>query len=335
MRIFNYLRAFRIVVCMCSIFGLFFLYLPRKENCIKTMNTTVGFDRVDVLCVGSSHMSRGINPLQMYRDKGFASYIIWGGSQSPWQSYYFLKKSLDKQKPVMVILDAYMIGAADQTYYKDYQTVINLLDTPISVDKLQAVLASEAESKTDILLRFPYLHDSYDKVFGLTWEKYYGNTDYLMGGLYENGLFLYTDVEDVTDVTGETVISPKNEEYLRKIIEFCHSRDIELIISNAPSPTINSEIQKRFNYIGKIAKEYDVPFIDGNRICKEIGIDWTNDCLDRSGHLNCGGISKYTAYVEDYISENYTVPDRRGNDEYLTYDEGVKRLYEENNIQDN
>ncbi len=69
---------------VCVLYNMFFyLYLPPRENRIDRMNTTVERDHVDILCMGSSHMTSGLNPIQMYEDYGYATYIVAGGGQAP------------------------------------------------------------------------------------------------------------------------------------------------------------------------------------------------------------------------------------------------------------
>ncbi len=325
-------RVFRILVCLGIIVVLFYLYLPPHENCIDTMNKTVGYNHVDILCVGSSHMFCGLNPAQMYKDHGFAAYIIAHGSQSPWQSYYYLKEALRTQTPQLVILDVYMFQY-DYEAYQDYQTVVNLLNTPLSCNKISALNASVAESKLNILLRFPYIYDEYDEWPGFTLEKYYGNEDYSLGFNYDNT----TDKKEIEEygigeadnVTSVHKINEKNEEYLRKIVCYCKDRGIEIVLINAPWPFVGYDSQARFNYIDQIASEYDICFIDGNRKWDDIGVDWTTDSMGNGGHLNYSGVTKFTAYTDRILERNFKLPDRRGNTDYLAWEESVRWLEQE------
>ena len=102
------------------------------------------------------HMHCGINPIQLYDDHGIAAYDLSGGSQSPWQSYYYIKEACKKQSPKLLIFDTYMVGAYQEVdHYQDYQTVANLLNFPISMNKFYAVMESYADSRLNILLWFP------------------------------------------------------------------------------------------------------------------------------------------------------------------------------------
>lgn len=316
------------IVCIFAIlfiiFGCFYAYLPPKIDEVERMNYTVE-GGVDVLCVGSSHMYNGIDPIQLYKDKGIASYILAGGSQAPWQSFYYIKQGCKKHKPDLIIYDTYILGTVqDMEYYQDYQTVSNMLNTPISADKIDTIFNSEANSKVDIILRFPYIYDDIEAYPGLSRKKFIpGGKKLSFGYRYQNGIEIYKDVIDVKSVTGCKPIHKKNEEYLRKIIEWCSDNGIKLLLTNTPWPCISEEDEMFFNYIENIADEYGVPFINGCKIYKEIGIDYTTDSYGDDGHLNYSGVTKYTKYIGEYVNSNYHIIDRHGDSRYSVYEEGI------------
>lgn len=331
-------RVVRIVICVGTICIGLYMYLPPHENRIETMNKTVGEQHVDVLCIGSSHMFCGLNPIQMYDDYGYASYIVACGSQAPWQSYCYIKEIDKTQDPSIIILDVYMMGANNEDEYEDYQTVNNLLDIPLSFNKISAVYESVANSKLDIILRFPYIHDDYAAFSGLTCFKFFGYEDYSLGYDYSTEIENdYNGSYDIVEFKNGDVapISIKNEYYLRKIIGYCHMNNISLILVNAPWPMISEDTQRKYNYIGRIAGENGVPFIDGNLLLKELGMDWATDVRGNGGHINHSGVTKFTTYVENYINKNYSVPDRRGNIDYRSYEMAAEWLKEKESEKDN
>ena len=321
------IRAVLIVWILLSIAILFFLWLPKRTWTVFSMNETIGEDHADVVFVGSSHASSGINPIQLFEEEGIAGYDVATGSQSPWQSYYYVKQSYKYQHPKLVVFDVYMVGSVqNESYYKDYQTVSGLLDCPLSVDKIEAVLASEADSKLSILLRYPYIYDEYSSQERFTWKKYYGVQIPLMGYNFQTNMYPCEDVADVSCIDESSDLLPKNEKYLRLIIEYCQGVGIELLLINAPWPCVTGDTQRYFNRIGEIAKEYGVPFINGCSYASEIGMNYAVDCADEGGHLNHFGVTKFTGYVGDFISKNYALPDRREDPEYEIYWVGVEEL---------
>lgn len=316
-------RTVLLMITVCVIAILFYLYIPPQSNILETMNETIGKNKVDVVCVGSSHVFSGINPTQMYNEKGIAAYDIAIGSQAPWQSYYYIKEICKTQNPKVIVFDTYMLGTQDEDGYKDYQTVSNLLNCRLSMNKILAVLDSKADSKLSILLRFPYLYNRYDEYAGFTIDKLYGEKDYSFGYAYSDGIQVYNDVVDVSNVNETEQIDPKSEKYLGKIIDFCSRNSIQLVLTNTPWPCITEETQKKFNRIAEIADDKGVPFLDGCKCSSEIGMDYTVDSYGDGGHLNHTGVTKYTKWLVNYLSTNNSLPDRRGEPGYEAY--GQKR----------
>ncbi len=320
-------RSVRAIIILGIICTVFYMYLPPKSNLIKTMNTTVGKNHVDILCVGSSHIYKGLNPIQMYEERGYATYTIGCGAMSPWQCYYNIKQACKDQHPILIICDVYMLGISQNVRdYEDSNTVENMLNTPLSFDKIRTVMESNADSRLSILLRFPYIYDDYDEFTGLTGYKLIGVEDYSMGYIPDTKVEGYKG-EPYLDITEKiSPISSKNEDSLLDIIEFCRNKGIGLLLVNAPSIAVDENKQPYFNYIGEIAKEYEIPLIDGNRYQDAIGIDWMRDTGDGGPHLNHSGVTKFTTFVENYIEQNYEIPDRRKNDGYLEFEHGIEWL---------
>lgn len=325
-------RLLRIIIVIFVICGVFYLYIPPIEGKIETMNTTVGENTVDILCVGSSHMFSGINPIQLYEEYGYSSYILAAGSQAPWQSYYYIKEANKTQNPQLVIFDTYILGTMKPEDFQDYQTVSNLLYFRNSYDKLCAILESKADSKINIFLRFPYVYNMTENYSGLSINKLYGRKDYSMGYCYSTVIESYDNVLDVENIKESLPLDSKNEKYLRLIIEYCKNNNIELLLTNTPWPCITEEKQQYYNEMKNIASEYDVAFIDGCLLYKDMGIDYMVDSCGDNGHLNYYGVTKYTKWVGDYIKDNYSLTDHRGDNQYNAYKEGINWL---NNMKEN
>ena len=214
-------RSLSIVLILVIVTGAFYLYIPPQYSIILNMNQTVGENKVDILCIGSSHLYCGIDPIQLYKEKGYAAFDLAGGSMAPWQSYYYMLEACKTQTPKLIIIDTYMIGKVqDMGYYTDSQTVENLLTFPLSMNKIKAVAESEAESKLSLLLVFPYTYDETDSYPGLSCKKIQGKKDYSLGYKYASGVIEHKDISDIAGVTDEMAIHPKNEKYLRMIIEY-------------------------------------------------------------------------------------------------------------------
>ena len=302
-----------IMLALCFIF-IFYRYTkitqyPRDDFFDFYRNIDKG--TVDVLCVGSSHVYNGINPVQMWDDYGIAAYDLACGSQSVWFSYYYIKEALKTQHPEIVILDVYTLRNADD--YFDTKIQANLVNLPLSYNKWEALEVAGADNKVELFFQFPIFHSRYDSLSRYDFDLDLNGNLKFLGYRYTEDIVPYEE-EKIMDVRGVEEcepISKKAEEYLRKSIELCQESDIDIILTNTPWPDITEIEQKKYNYVQTIADEYSVTFLNGCLFNEEIGMDYMTDSMGDGGHLNHAGVTKYTSWLTDKIQEKHTLPDRR------------------------
>ena len=59
----------------------------------------------DVLFLGSSVSKNGVQPVQLWKSNGIASYNLSNGNQSLACSYYLMKDAIRKDHPKLIVLD--------------------------------------------------------------------------------------------------------------------------------------------------------------------------------------------------------------------------------------
>lgn len=91
---------------------------------------------MDVVIVGTSHVYRGISPMEIWDERGIASYSLATGSQSFSSSYYLIKDAIKTQHPKVIVLEVY--GA---NYTGDYVSLARLHAStdgiPLNATKLE------------------------------------------------------------------------------------------------------------------------------------------------------------------------------------------------------
>lgn len=296
---------------------------------------------VDVLCVGSSHAYCSINTVQMYDDYGIAACNLGDGAQAVWYSYYYIVEALKTQKPLVVILDVYTAKEENDSYFDYNNAQMNLINLKPSFNKWRALRTAEIggiSEQAKVFWEFPVTHSRYGELqrqdFDLKWNK----NVFFSGYQYDTKIVPYEleKIRDVKEVKEIVPITNKAEEYIRKTIELCKKENIDVILVNAPWPDITDEVQKKYNYIQKIAAEYEVPFLNGCLYNKEIGMDYTVDSMGNGGHLNHAGATKYTKWLVEFMQEHYKLPDRRGDQQYDVWrreSDKLKAVIQRNGIQ--
>jgi len=102
--------------------------------------------------------------------------------------------------------------------------------------------------------------------------------------------------------------------YLRKMIEYCQERGIEVVLTFLPFPA-NEMQQKAANYIYDLAEEYQVEYL--NFLDLDV-INYHTDLYDED-HVNPSGARKVTDYLGQFLTANYDIPDRRQDSAYASW----------------
>lgn len=268
---------------------------------------------IDVLCVGSSHTFVDFNTALLWEDYGIPSFVIGGSLQPFWNSYYYIKEACSYQTPKLIILEALACNIEDE--YSEHGIVVNNYSgMRWGMNKLEAIRASvsDTDGVIDHSLFFEEYHTRYtdldindidlemgDEVKTRNWK-----------GFYDYFLTLPLPRPELEDDIDPLPITNKQEYYYRMIIEYCEQEQIPLMIMVSPDAGYNEVAKARYMYAADIAEEYGVDFVDFNSYYNEIGLDFNTDFAD-IGHLNHEGNRKFTAYLGDYIDEQFDLPDRR------------------------
>ena len=112
---------------------------------------------------------------------------------------------------------------------------------------------------------------------------------------------------------------PEQEACLRDLLAFLQENKLQALFIVSPYGE-NLEEQQMFNYMGGIVEEAGYRFLNMNDYYDEIGIVFEEDFADYASHTNAVGAEKCTAFLKNYLLENYSFTDKRGNSSYSSWD---------------
>ncbi len=315
-------KFFKTVAFLACLLALFYLvsciFGFKYEDGITTIDHFYDLpkDTVDVLLLGSSHMGMNVDPSILWDLRGIASYNCWGSMQQPWNTYYYLKECLKYQTPKLVVMDVY--GVTFSGDFPGYDNVVKATQgLRLSRDKIENILVSAPEEyRAALLLGLPASHYRYGEISSQDFQNFFWNKDTGIQSLDVSGAPVQSfDILNVSEMKTSAPLAEKCEVYFRKIMDLCSEMDIPILLVASPY-YIHEEEQCRFNRIGEIAEEYGAPFLNFNENYWELGIDPHTDYCDLA-HLSQEGIEKYTAYLADYFSSHYELPDRRTDESHV------------------
>ena len=292
----------------------------QKDSVVQLQPFMDSAQEYDVLFIGDSQVKNSIYPLEMYRDYGIASYNLASVNSTIPVTYWSFLNALKYCSPkvvCMTVKDAEMEGKLPAKF----EFVHTALDAyPLRGLKLQAILdltsneekETKANYRTEMIFPLMKYHSRWSMLTSSDFEIEY-NT--------EKGAEVVVHVSDPRayslEEEGEYPESGAGFAYLRKIIEACEARGIQLVLWLPPHPSREKTIQAAHT-AARIAEEYGTPFLDFVEMDRVV--DYATDCSDPESHVNPSGGRKLTDFMGDYLSNNYRLPDRRGESAYAHWD---------------
>lgn len=303
----------------------------------------------DVLFIGDSRFMNGMIPIELWADYGIAGYNLSCYGNSLPVTYWTMMNALDYGTPKLMVLSVNGVGDEGKITGSsgDLHTALDFF--PLSRTKANAI---------EDLMHDPENPDARDdegnRYQDVRWEYYFplgkyhsrwselgredfmprpglGNGGEVLVGVQPFGEYELIDEERYAEEMGY------GYSYLRRAIEACRSRGIEVLLVSMPEPAMQSS-QMHAHTAGSVAEEYGVSYIDLTSL--DSVVDYEVDSYDSQPHLNASGTQKMTDYLGSYLDAHYDLPDRRQDPRYAHWkgqydahvDEKIKRLGMEKNL---
>lgn len=291
---------------------------------------------VDVFFMGSSHVYCGVSPATLWEHSGIAAYDLSVSGMDLESTYYTLKYYVKEFSPKIVFVDVYGL-----TYdgYSDAPVLIgnkyrNLIQLPFSKESKELAEKMTHEDETrDYLLRFPIIHTRY-KELGINDFVSPKLSEYNRGELVNLDSCNYIDLLSCYDCEEIVPLSDEHIEWLERMEKLSVEEGFDLVYIRIPFTDMTSfEAQKVFNGFAEYAEEKDYKFFDTQYRSARLGLS-VMDFTDPT-HLNTFGAKKVSEYIAEYIDDNYSLEDHRGDSRYKVWEndsEYVKMCLEKNNI---
>lgn len=129
------------------------------------------------------------------------------------------------------------------------------------------------------------------------------------------------------DTTATTGISKEAESCFRDLLEYCLLNKLPILITASPYILSSKQAEQINTYI-HIADEYNVPFLDANKIeiWHQMGLNSLTDFYN-SNHVNVFGAEKYTSFLAKYMVESFNLADHRNEAQYASWQELYENSY--------
>ena len=258
---------------------------------------------IDVLVAGDSESYTSVSPMDLWDRAGIAAYDCGQPGQRIQETYYILKTVFRTQSPKLVLFET-------NTMFRD----------PGFLKNVQLSLTEP------LAYHFPVI--KYHNAWKALFDGPGGPKKSYKGFEIRDKVVSYEGDEEYMKETKDKAQIPEVVRiYMEKIKRLCEKNGADLLLVSAPSP--KNYNYKKHNSLEEYARENDLPYVDLNMKFRDIGIDWKQDSYDRGDHLNISGARKVTAYIGEYLADNYDLPDRRNDDGWREWDDLAREYLEE------
>lgn len=263
---------------------------------------------IDVLILGGSQSMGSISCTELYTQTGLTAFSFTTWSQPVWVSYYYMKEAMKTQSPKVVLLDVfgafydrtYMTGVDFDLVSDDCAALLrpswNLLELNYARRRVQVTRKHWYEYLNIAKYHSRITQLTADSVLKLVRDDSTPAKGY--GPFYTKEDFSGYEYPQ----TGEVIeLYPYAEEYLRRTIEFCQKKGVQIVLIKLPHVADANDCAV-LNKVKIIAEEYGVDLLD---YCSTnaLGLDFSGDFADH-GHLNYNGAEKATSAVVEYLRQN-------------------------------
>ena len=302
-------------------------------------------DTVDVAVIGASSVSRYYIAPKAYVDYGISSFVIGPPSTPVMFSDNIMQLIGETQSPKVYVVELRNIlkgyGAVNEAAIRRTTDSISLLkkerydmiDEGLTTMRKHAEKGSYDDNRLDYLLPIVKYNsrlseaDNQDRV---TVDELMlnGVYNYTQGFHFSSPTLTQAPQKTPTFYTEMGEVDDDTKEILDGVLEYCDSIDTPVLFTFSPL-CANEEQALKMNAVTAYVKSrgYECLNFNTQQMSDAVGLDYSADFYNNH-HVNYLGAEKYTAYMSQYLIDNYDLPDHRGDSAYAAWEEGYK-IYED------
>ena len=281
---------------------------------------------LDMVYVGASAAYTSWQPLKAWNDCGFTSYTYATGGLPAVSVEHYIREVLKTQDPELFVVDARTFllwddNATAKIRYGSDSMDYSLNRFSMVKDFLDYRIVGEDDDRLSYYLQIIKYHSNYKAV--LSGEENWNLINNRQSSKYKGWTFMeyHCPLEGPQDFETEQCeeLREENRRILDNLLSYCREKELKVLFVVYPY-AIDKEDQKRYNTMQKVVEEAGFDFLNTNLYYDEMNLDFQTDFNDRN-HLNCFGAEKYTDFLERYLVGNYSLPDHRHDEEYVSWNE--------------
>lgn len=334
---------FFLLISSVFIFVILFVFLSYLLRPVtKSRQSICGFyaeDDVDVMFVGGSACYCTWQPLQAWNDYGYTSYNFAMDAISPQVVKYAIKEVERYQSPELYVVDLRPFQYGDivddgEMRMERVSSFRNFVDNiKYSYNRYEVIdrYAPSSEEKWTYHFDIAKYHSVLINLLNSNnWTYLFNEKKLLSRGFHCHDDINTVNIVDTSLVEEEQVLSGEMNDLFVELLEYCRDNELQVLFVVYPYCGAGED-QKKYNYMVNLIEEYELDYINTQNRIQDIGLENNNDFADVN-HVNLYGADKVTAYLGQYLVDNYDLPDHRNEEEYESWNEDYEIWNEEMEI---
>lgn len=318
------------IALLCDLFEI-----ENTKNYSKNLYTyrKVSNGTFDAVFIGTSGVDRFWIGAKAYEETGLSVHPLSVDGIPLWFYPNLIDEALATQDPELILIDmrgfvqeqsSVKLWDARARRFLDSLPFFSLrrVNSAFKAMEYKRIIDPE-ESQFDVSLLFSVVK------YHSKWANEYSVADNLGSKEHEYGGYFISPKRNIRTTHNKPVVydpdkkyalDPITERATRELFDYIEEKDLNVLFVNTPKFMSDREMgifntvydmldEKGYNYIH---------FYKDNSSDFTVELDINKDYYD-NGHLNFYGAEKFTPVLAEYLSENYNLPDRRGDEKCEDY----------------
>lgn len=301
-------------------------YIIRTNGDVKDRFT--GFyaepkNTIDMVLIGSSPVYPYYATPMLWGEYGITSYPISTNLQRPVAATYLVEEVRKTQTPQLYVFEMRMYTAREMDLTNNMAYTRGVTDNmKYSWNRIRTINAMV----DDVSERYTYYFDIFkyhsnwktmvlpEQLACFRYEKKDDQKGYVMTDQVGP-----CEAVDTSPITEKQPLPVFQEECLYTLLDYLKEEELQALFILSPT-VMEEEKQRMYNHMEEVIVSYGYEFLNLNEYYQEIGIDFATDFSDYGGHTNALGAWKCTAFLGNYVAQNYGLPDKRMEEGYQDWD---------------
>lgn len=306
-------------------------YVIRTNGDVKDRFTDFYAEKqntIDVMIIGSSPVYPCYAAPKIWGEYGIACYPLSSNRQRPKAMLGLVKEVEKTQNPSLYIFEVKQFTATEDFMTENMAYTRGITDNmKYSINRIEMI----NNLVNDVDDRYSYYFDIFK--YHSNWKTIvlpnqldcyeYEKLDPLKGFLFQVGVVPSNGI-DFSSVTKKAPIPKENKETLYQLLNYLKNKNFQALFIVTPYAMKDAQNQMNYNYMKEIINSYGYDFLNMNNYQTQIKVDFNTDFFDEGIHTNAIGAEKYTKYLAEYINNHYVFEDKRGNENYKSWDDAYK-----------